>query len=173
MRKHKLPDELAVLTASQLEEVEYWLDRFSYVRVQKLFEESHGFPISIGKLERHFARMQSARLLSGSAPSQPPLSPSELLALRNGAPLPDRAVCLKYVQYRAAKQAERTDLTPAKLKELMDILTYDERAQLASERAALKVHAARLSAWRTALLERRVSSNDHGSPGAPAAPKIE
>jgi hypothetical protein len=44
--------ELATLTDDQLAELDRWLDRFTYAKVQDLFLENHNIPIGRMKLTR-------------------------------------------------------------------------------------------------------------------------
>ena len=61
MRKCALPTELANFTRDQISQLDDWLDRFTFPKVQDLFLETHGIPIGRGKLNRYNARRLKAR----------------------------------------------------------------------------------------------------------------
>src|SRR6186997_264690 len=87
MRKQSLPPELANLTDDQIAQVNHWLDRFTYPKVQQLFFETHGLRIGEMKLCRYYKRLLKARALS--AAGQPALTPADLVAIKNGSSIPD------------------------------------------------------------------------------------
>src|SRR5687767_5525844 len=98
MRKQSLPTELANLTDDQIAQVNHWLDRFTYPKVQELFFEAHGVHIGEMKLCRYYKRLLKARALSTAG--QLALTPAHLVAIHNGTPVPDERFNTELLQRR-------------------------------------------------------------------------
>jgi hypothetical protein len=123
MRKCALPSELANLTNEQIAQVDGWLDRFTFPKVQALFLETHGIPIGRGKLNRYNARRLKARALSNAENA---LTAADLVALKNGTPIPDDRLN-KELLLRRTLQLVPQVTSAFHLRELHQIATYEQR----------------------------------------------
>src|SRR5688572_3262255 len=122
MRKCALPAELATLTDDQIAQVDAWLDRFTYAKVQDLFLQAYKTPIGIMKLARYHARRLKARALSGAGQ----LTAADLVAIKNGDPIPDAHLNKEFL-LRRTLQIVPTVKNAFQLRELHQIATYEER----------------------------------------------
>jgi hypothetical protein len=132
MRKCALPTELASLTDAQLAQVNDWLDRYTFAKVEELFLEAHGIPIGRGKLARYNSRRLTARALNQAAPAEAgrvALTAADLVAIKNGNPIPedrfDKELLLRCTLIMAPKVTSAFHL-----RELHQIATYEERRAL-------------------------------------------
>ncbi len=126
MRKCSLPPELAALTEDQLAQVDRWLDRFTYPKIQDLFLDAFKIPIGRMKLCRYNARRLKARALSG--PGQ--LTAADLIAIKNGTPLPDARLNKDVLLYQTLQMVRAGVKNAFHLRELHQIATYEERRAL-------------------------------------------
>ena len=135
MRKCALPTELANLTNEQIAQVDGWLDRFTFPKVQGLFLETHGIPIGRGKLNRYNARRLKARALSNAENA---LTAADLVALKNGTPIPDDRLN-KELLLRRTLQLVPHVTSAFHLRELHQIATYEQRRAMTKREQQLKV----------------------------------
>jgi hypothetical protein len=153
MRKCALPPELATLTDDQLAELDRWLDRFTYAKVQDLFLETHKIPIGRMKLTRYNARRLKARALSHANAA---LTAADLVALKNGAPIPD-ARLNKELLLRRTIQMVPAVRNAFHLRELHQIATYEERRAQDERRLQLEHDFAQLRHRSADLRERELA----------------
>ena len=151
MRKQSLPPELANLTSEQLAQVNHWLDRFIYERTRKRFFETHGIDIGRMKLTRYNQRRLKAQALS--TPGQSPLTAADLIAIKNGTPIPDERLNNELLQRRVLDLV-RNVKSAYELRELHQVATYDRRRQMKEKETALAERAAEFRLWRADFRER-------------------
>jgi hypothetical protein len=151
MRKQSLPPELASLTNDQIAQVNHWLDRFTYPKVQQLFFQAYRVHIGEMKLCRYYKRVLKARALSTAA--QPALTPADLVALKNGTPIPDARLNNELLQRRVLDLV-RNVKSAYELRELQQVATYDQRRALAEKELELEKRAAQYRLWRADFRER-------------------
>jgi hypothetical protein len=151
MRKQALPPELANLADEQLAQVNYWLDRFTYEKTRKLFFETHGIDIGRMKLTRYNQRRLKARALS--RPGQSSFTAADLIAIKNGTPIPDERLNNELLQRRVLDLV-RNVKSAYELRELHQVVTYDQRRHLKEKETALAERAAEHRLWRADFRER-------------------
>ena len=157
MRKCALPPELATLTDDQIAQVNGWLDRFTYTKVQDLFLETHKVPIGRMKLARYNARRLKARALSGpAAQGQPSLTAADLVAIKNGTPIPHTRLN-KDLLLRRTLQMVPSVPNAFHLRELHQIATYEERRALDERSLQIKEEGAKYRDRRAELRERELA----------------
>ena len=159
MRKCALPTELANLTGDQLAQVDHWLDRFTFAKVQELFLETHHVPIGRGKLARYNTRRLTARALSQAAAAeaaQAALTAADLVAIKNGNPIPedrfDKDLLLRCTIVMAPKVTSAYHL-----RELHQIATYEERRAMTERDLELKQRWSEIRRRRAELRERELA----------------
>jgi hypothetical protein len=155
MRKCALPPELASLTDEQIAQVNAWLDRFTYPKVQDLFLEAHKIPIGRMKLARYNARRLKARALSG--PGQPALTAADLVAIKNGTPVPDTRLNKDLLLYQTLQMVRPGVKSAFHLRELHQIATYEERRAQDERRLQLEQEITKYKFRRAELRERELA----------------
>ncbi|HEX7861809.1 MAG TPA: hypothetical protein VF773_15855 [Verrucomicrobiae bacterium] len=153
MRKCALPTELANLTDDQLTQLDRWLDRFTFAKVQDLFLETHKFPIGRGKLNRFNARRLKARALSQADAA---LTAADLVALKNGAPIPDDRLNKELLLRRTLQMLPRVT-SAFHLRELHQIATYEERRAMDERNLQIQERAADIRLYRADIRERQLA----------------
>jgi len=154
MRKQSLPLELANLTDEQLTQVNHWLDRFTYEKTRKLFFETHFIDIGRMKLTRYNQRRLKARALSLAG--QSPLTAADLVAIKNGAPIPDSRINTELLQRRVLDLV-RNVKSAYELRELHQVATYDQRREMKARETALAEREAEYRLWRADFRERELA----------------
>jgi hypothetical protein len=154
MRKCALPPELATLTDDQIAQVDAWLDRFTYAKVQHLFLQTHKVSIGRGKLIRYNARRLKARALSG--PGQ--LTAADLVAIKNGTPVPDTRLNKDLLLYQTLQMVRAGVKSAFHLRELHQIATYEERRALDERVLEVKEEIAKYRLYRAELRERELAA---------------
>jgi hypothetical protein len=156
MRKCSLPSELATLTDDQLAELDRWLDRFTYARVQDLFLETHKFPIGRMKLTRYNIRRLKARALSVGAATGQSLTAADLVAIKNGDPIPDAHLNKEFLLRRTLQMVPAVK-NAYQLRELHQIATYEERRAQDDRRLQLEQEITKYKFRRADLRERELA----------------
>lgn len=158
MRKCSLPPELATLTDDQLAQVDRWLDRFTFAKVQDLFLEAHKIPIGRMKLARYNARRLKARALSHvGAVGHSALTAADLVAMKNGAPVPDARLNKQLFLHLTLQMARSGVKSAFHLRELHQIATYEERRALDERWLQVKQDIAKNRLCRAELRERELA----------------
>jgi hypothetical protein len=172
MRKCALPPELATLTDAQIAQVDGWLDRFTYAKVQDLFLEAHKIPIGRMKLTRYNARRLKARALSGSGcPNQPALTAADLVAIKNGTPVPDNRLNKDLFLYQTLQMVRAGVKSAFHLRELHQIATYEERRAQDERRLQLEQEITKYKFRRADLRERELAVKRQAAAARLAFPK--
>ena len=127
MRKCALPSELSGLTDEQLTELDSWLDRFTYAKVQELFFGAHKIAIGRMKLARYNGRRLKARALSQAG--QPSLTAADLVAIQNGTAVPEGRLNKDFLLRRPLQMVPQVT-SAFHLRELHQIATYEERRDM-------------------------------------------
>lgn len=153
MRKCALPTELANLTRDQIAQLDGWLDRFTFAKVQALFLETHGLPIGRGKLNRYNARRLKARALSNAENA---LTAADLVALKNGAPIPDDRLNKELLLRRTLQMIPRVT-SAFHLRELQQIATYEQRRAMIEREQELGERMAEIGLTKIELRERELA----------------
>src|SRR5688500_7275853 len=153
MRKCALPPELANLTSEQIAQLDGWLDRFTFAKVQALFLETHGIPIGRGKLNRYNARRLKARAL-GNAENA--LTAADLVALKNGMPIPDERLN-KELLLRRTLQLVPHVTSAFHLRELHQIATYEQRSAMTERDLQHKERMQQIGLSKADLRERELA----------------
>jgi hypothetical protein len=153
MRKCALPTELANLTRDQIVQLDGWLDRFTFAKVQALFLETHGFPIGRGKLNRYNARRLKARALSNAEAA---LTAADLVALKNGTPIPDDRLNKELLLRRTLQMIPRVT-SAFHLRELQQIATYEQRRAMIEREQELRDRIAEINLSKIDLRERELA----------------
>jgi|SRR5687767_1151503 len=159
MRKCALPTELANLTDDQLAQVDHWLDRFTFAKVQELFFETHHVPIGRGKLVRYNTRRLTARALSQAAQAeaaQAALTAADLVAIKNGNPIPEDRFDKELLLRRTIQLAPKVK-SAYHLRELHQIATYEERRAMTEREQQLQQRWAEIRVRRAELRERELA----------------
>ena len=159
MRKCALPIELANLTNAQLAQVNDWLDRFTFAKVEELFLETHGIPIGRGKLARYNSRRLTARALSQAAAAeaaQAALTAADLVAIKNGNPIPENRYDKELLLRRTIQLAPKVK-SAYHLRELHQIATYEERRAMTEREQQLQQRWAEIRVRRAELRERELA----------------
>lgn len=153
MRKCALPTELAALTDDQITQVNGWLDRFTYPKVQDLFLDA--FKMSIGRMKlcRYNARRLKARALSG--PGQ--LTAADLVAIKNGTPVPDTRLNKDVLLYQTLQMVRSGVKSAYHLRELHQIATYEERRALDERGLQIEQEFAKVHRRRADLREQELA----------------
>lgn len=152
MRKCALPTELANLTRDQISQLDDWLDRFTFPKVQALFLESHGIPIGRGKLNRYNARRLKARALSNAEAA---LTVADLVALKNGMPIPDDHLNKELLLRRTLQLVPRVT-SAFHLRELHQIATYEQRRAMIEREQELRARMAEVGLTKAELRKREL-----------------
>ena len=153
MRKCALPTELANLTRDQIAQLDGWLDRFTFAKVQALFLETHGFPIGRGKLNRYNARRLKARALSNAEKA---LTAADLVALKNGEPIPDDHLNKELLLRRTLQMVPQVT-SAFHLRELQQIATYEQRRAVIEREQELRERMAGIGLTKIELRERELT----------------
>ena len=153
MRKYKLPDELARLSDEDLKVLNDWLRRYTYPTVQEKCRQQFGIVLNVNKLCRYYQRLcdvEDINQWSGQSLSVPDLN-----SIKNGQPLPDEKLNTQLLHYACYKLALRPDNTAADLVDLMQIATYEQRAEITKRRLELAEDCADLNKQKAALKEEK------------------
>ncbi|HEX7862813.1 MAG TPA: hypothetical protein VF773_20945 [Verrucomicrobiae bacterium] len=155
MRKHKLPEELANLSSAELAEVNDWLRKHPYSKVQQLMLDRFGCKPSLNKLCRHYQRLQFADEIGQptSVPTGPSASVNDVLAIQNGEPLSDEQIT-NHLKLHALRMVQNPNLNVAGLSQLFQLFTYDDRRKFAEHRATIELRKHDLRERRLALKNR-------------------
>jgi hypothetical protein len=152
MRKCALPTELAHLTRDQIAQLDGWLDRFTFAKVQNLFLETHGISIGRGKLNRYNARRLKARALSNAENA---LTAADLIALKNGTPIPDDHLNKELLLRRTLQLVPRVT-SAFHLRELHQIATYEQRRAMIEREQQLRARMNGIGLTKAELRQREL-----------------
>ena len=137
MRKSTIPSPLRKLTDDQLAEVHSWFNRATYDDILARLRKRFGIRMSKTQLCRYFQRFAEAQLRHSA---QTPLTPSDMVAIKNADPIPD-TVSQDALRKQCLQAALRPNLKAAELKHLFDVFTYEERRQLKERSQAIEAKA--------------------------------
>ena len=155
MRKHKLPEELANLTPTELAEVNEWLRKHPYSKVQQLMLERYGCDPSLNKLCRYYQRLQFAEEISQTpaAPAGPSATVHDIVAIENGEPLSDEQLTA-HLKLHALRMVSAPDLDVSRLYQIFQLFTYEDRRKFNEHRASIQLRQHDLRERRLALKKR-------------------
>jgi hypothetical protein len=157
MRKYKLPDELASLDETSLQQVNSWLRKYTYADVREKCRHAFNFDITVSKLCRYYQRLRDVEDLNHE--SGHPLTVDDLIKMKNGEPLPDEKVNRQLIQYACFKMVQRPGQTAADLKDLFQIVVHEQQAELSRKRLILSDRWANLRERSHALKQRRLAED--------------
>ena len=136
MRKSKIPTPLQKLSETELGEVHSWFKRCSYDEILVQLQDRFGISMSRSQIARYYKRFAEAQLFN--AVLHTPLTPADMLAIKNADPIPDH-INRDELKKHCLRLAQRPGLRASDLKHLFDVFTYDDRQKMTARSQLLQI----------------------------------